>query len=191
MFSVNEIRENLAGAWRVMNGDFNGLAQLDTTIEGFWRSFGAIVLLIPVFTLLVLANRQIAADLNLTGGILPVPAEALMRLIEWLLFPGLLALIARPIGLAGQYVPFIVARNWSSIIVTSFLVIPLLAYLGGSISVQVLKPFFNIMLIVSGYFAYRVARTTMAVPPALAVAIVMADFGVSFMIIRLAGAFAT
>ena len=100
------------------------------------------------------------------------------------------ALIARPIGLAGQYVPFIVARNWSSVIAMSFLIFPLLAYLGGSISVQVLATFFDIMLIVFGYFAYRVARTALAAPPPLAIAVVMADFGLSYMIINLAGVIA-
>ena len=191
MLTFDEIRENLTGAWLVMNGNAAGLARLDNTIEGFWRSFGAIVLLIPIFIILALAERQVAVDLNLTDGILPVSAVALMRLVEWVLFPALMALIARPMGLANHYVPFIVARTWSAVIVTSFLIIPLLAYLGGHITVQVLMPFSRIMLIVSGYFAYRVARTTMAAPPALAVAIVMADFGLSFLIIHLAGTFAT
>ena len=44
---IRYIGENLAGAWAVMRGRREGLARLDLSIEGFWRSFAAIVLLIP------------------------------------------------------------------------------------------------------------------------------------------------
>ena len=42
------LRDNLAGAWQVMLGRPEGLNRLDTSLEGFWRSFAAIVLVVPI-----------------------------------------------------------------------------------------------------------------------------------------------
>ena len=182
MLTADEIRENLAGAWLVMNGDSDGLERMDTTIEGFWRSFGAIVLLIPIFALSVLGDRQLATDLDLADKVRPVPVEALILLVEWMLFPALMALFARPAGYTSRYVPFIVARNWSSVVTSAFFAIPLLAYLGGIVSVQMLFLFVYIILGAVGYFSYRIARTALQASPGLAAGIVAAEFGLSLMI---------
>ena len=44
---VAYLRDNLAGAWQVMLGRSQGLNRLDISLDGFWRSFAAITLLIP------------------------------------------------------------------------------------------------------------------------------------------------
>ena len=49
---------NLSGAWDVMNGRAEGLNKFDLTIDGFWRSFGAIVLILPV-ALIALASERV------------------------------------------------------------------------------------------------------------------------------------
>lgn len=191
MYTKDEITRNLAGAWQVMNGRPAGLAQLDSSIEGFWRSFGAIVLSAPVLVLVLLSQDRIALDLEeSSGSILPVPVQMVVWLVEWVLFPILLAIVARPIGVARHYVPFIVARNWASVLIMAAYIIPLLAYLAGIVPARGLLFIQFIILVGSGYFFFRIARTALMAPPGMAVAIVVADYGVSFMLFDVASAIA-
>jgi hypothetical protein len=189
MYSTDEISQNLAGAWQVMNGRSSGLVQLDVSIEGFWRSFGAIILSVPVLVLLLLSRDRIAVDLEEPSGTgLPVIAQATVWLVEWVLFPIVLAVVARPIGVARNYVPFIVARNWASVLVMAAYAVPLLAYLAGLMPAGGLLLVQFIILIGSGYFSFRIARTALAAPPGLSIAIVVADYGLSFMLYDVASA---
>ena len=183
MFTIDEIRENLAGAWMVMNGDADGLRRLDTSVEGFWRSFGAIILIVPVFVLSIMSEARLAQDIgDLPVQALTVPVQSAILMVDWMLFPGLMALVARPIGLAQQYVPFIVARNWSAVLVNAIYAVPLLIYLAGLMPFLMMALSTYIVLAASGFFFYRIARTTLAVSPGFAVGLVVADFGLSFLI---------
>jgi hypothetical protein len=189
MYTSDEITRNLAGAWQVMNGRPAGLAQLDNSIEGFWRSFGAIVLSVPVLVLVLLSQDRIALDLEEpSGSVLPVPVQMSVWLVEWVLFPIVMAIVARPIGVASHYVPFIVARNWASVLIMAAYALPLLAYLAGIVPARGLLFIQFVILVVSGYFWFRIARTALLAPPGLAVAIVVADYGLSFMLYDVASA---
>ena len=191
MYTSDEITRNLASAWQVMNGRSAGLAQLDSSIEGFWRSFGAIILTVPVLVLLLLSRDRIAVELEEPSGTgLPIAVQALVWLVEWILFPVVLAIVARPIGVARHYVPFIVARNWASVLIMAAYAVPLLAYLAGVTPARGLIFMQFIILVVSGYFSFRIARTALLAPPGLAVAIVVADYGLSFMLYDIASAIA-
>ena len=68
------VRENLAGAWQVMLGRPEGLDRLDTSLEGFWRSFGVIVLVAP-FAAPVVRSATRAAG----GGRRPVDGARRLR----------------------------------------------------------------------------------------------------------------
>src|SRR4051812_12532813 len=111
---VAYLRDNLAGAWHVMLGRPAGLDRLDTSLEGFWRSFAALILVAPFALLALISEEKLTpeAAAALTGGSLAIYCLAL--LVDWFSFPLVFALLARPFGLGARYVPFIVARNWAS-----------------------------------------------------------------------------
>ena len=122
---LNYIADNLAGAWAVMLGRRDGLARLDQSVEGFWRSFAAILLLIPFAVLALLSQRQMMAAVG-PDSASEVPAdgfgfEMIALAVDWVMFPIVFAGLARPLGLASRYVPFIVARNWSAVILSAML----------------------------------------------------------------------
>ena len=181
---LNDIRDNLAGAFQIMLGRPEGLARLDVSLEGFWRSFAAFILVLP-FALLALISQSRLAALNAES---PAAAghslgvEMAILLADWLAFPLLFALIARPLGLGPRYVPFIVARNWATVVIGAMMAAVhaafLLGILPGQVAIYVLIAFIAVAL----RFSYVIARIALDVSMRTALPIVVADFLLSLTI---------
>lgn len=111
-----EILRYFTGAARLMAGKRDGLAFLDLSADGFWRSFAAIVVALPPTALSWIEFERVErrgpapnlSDTALYG------AHAFADLTAWL-FPMLvLMLLARPAGLSRKLVPLVVSLNWGS-----------------------------------------------------------------------------
>ena len=181
---VAYLRDNLTGGWQVMLGRSAGLGRLDTSIEGFWRSFAAGLLLIPFSVLSILSQhlfyRNDSLPDSLTGGSNVLYAFPL--LLDWIAFPLAFALLAPTFGLAARYVPFIVARNWSSIVFAPFAVVVDILHLIGVLPSPALPLAALIATAIGLWFSYVVARTALAVSVAMAAPIVLLDFLISTII---------
>jgi hypothetical protein len=120
------IRENLVGAWQILSGRPEGLNRLDTSIEGFWRSFAIVVVIAPIAFLTLVGEEVAPADSAAvvepltTAGVL---LFAITVLVDWFAFPLVFALLAPSFGLGSRYIPFIVARNWASIYISAIVAI--------------------------------------------------------------------
>jgi hypothetical protein len=177
-------RGNLTGAWQVLLGRPEGLNRLDTSLEGFWRSFAVVVLVVP-FALLALLSQE--PSLSESGTPLPLTRSAfalygVALLVDWFTFPLVFALLAKPLGLGSRYVPFIVARNWAAVIISAMLAVVHASHLFGVLP-SVAMPFVVIIATaVALRFAYVIARTALVVSMAIALAIVVVDFLISLVI---------
>ena len=59
-----EIIRSLTGAWLLAKRDTSALNYFNLSIEGFWRSFSAMVLVLPILIL----SASISLDLKLASG---------------------------------------------------------------------------------------------------------------------------
>jgi hypothetical protein len=188
MIGRNDIRRALDGAWLLFLNRPEGMRQFDISIEGFWRSFQAIVLIAPAYALTVIADEQrVLADPAVRESF-SQPAFYLDNVvafgIDWITFPILLALAARPLGIAQAYPGYIIARNWSAVIsATPFAAIALLTVLGiiGDDAGAILS--LAAIAVVLRY-NFLVARIALGGGIGFAVAVVAADFAVSLLIAR-------
>lgn len=176
------IRENLAGAWQLMLGRPEGLNRLDTSLEGFWRSFAAVVLIVPFALLAFQSQGLLAAEAGAsvqpaTGSGLALQGIALLA--DWFAFPIVFAAIAKPFGLGSRYVPFIVARNWASVIMTAMIGAAHALHLVGAMSAVVTPFVLIVVFVVTLRFAYVIARIALAVSMGMALPIVMLDLLIS------------
>jgi hypothetical protein len=171
------IRENLVGAFEVMLGRAEGLEKLDTSLEGFWRSFAAFVLVLP-FALVALASEQRLAALSTEAAPmrLSLPLEAAVLLVDWITFPIVFALVARWLGLGPRYVPFIVTRNWATVVVMAMLSVVHALHLGGVLPGRATLALLLALTIVALRFSYVITRITLDVPLRTALPIVAFDF---------------
>ncbi len=181
---LNDIRDNLAGALEIMLGRPEGLTRLDVSLEGFWRSFAAFFLVLP-FALLALISQSRLAALNAETPEIAgygFGVEVAILLVDWLAFPPLFALIARPLGLGPRYVPFIVARNWATVVIGAMMALVHAAFLVGILPGQVTIYVLIAFIAVALRFSYVIARIALDVTMRTALPIVAADFLLSLTI---------
>ena len=192
MITPSEIQRSLTGAWRIFLGHPDAMRFFDTSTDGFWRSFQAIVLVAPIYAVTALADWRAMASNFLPdeGG---VGAEAFVAVkmvtlaLDWVALPVLLAALAGFLGIRRAYTAFIVARNWSTVLVIlPFAAIALLDIAGLMNESLILFP----SLAALGFalrFGYMVARTALGVGIEVAIGVVALDFLVSLAIVRIVG----
>lgn len=173
MLSLAEIGPALYGAWRLARFDANGMRYFDRRIEGFWRSFRVAVLAAPFTAVLVALN---VSDMTVTGGWFRVVAgESIAYVIGWVAFPLLAFYLTEFIDRRAQYLGFIVAYNWSTLIQLALVLpISLLAH-GGILPAELglaLLYAADIALLVYEWF---IVRTALNLPGLGAAGIVVID----------------
>jgi len=122
MITRGEIVRSLTGAWQIFLDRQDAMRWFDISVEGFWRSFQAILLMAPLYLVATLAERQIIAEAAAAAAVAPpddttfFTAKVVAILIDWGALPLLLALGARPLAITQRYAAFVVARNWSMVL---------------------------------------------------------------------------
>jgi hypothetical protein len=182
--ALNYVRESLAGALLVMLGRPEGLGRLDLSLAGFWRSFAALILVLP----LAFIPEWSMADVIVEEGEVPpgfrdsLFSASLVSLVDWFAFPLLFAFLARPLGLSDRYVPFIVARNWSAVVLAVINGLVALPYGVGVASLGVTTFLVFGALGLTLYLAYQVARVALAISATTASLVVAVEFSLSLVI---------
>lgn len=180
MLTAAEIQRSSYGAWRLLLGDAGGLAHIDTSPQGMWRSFLVAPLLLPVFALAVVERAmeiEASASWARIFGI-----ELSGYAIGWSAFPLAMSWIAPLIDREREYDAYIAAGNWSSIVQYALL-LPLVllgfaAILPDGV-MQLLSVAVSLVLLGYGWF---IAKTALRLPALGAVAIVALDFIIGFFV---------
>jgi hypothetical protein len=172
-------RNHLAAASSLMLGRADGMSRLDVSLEGFWRSFAAVVLVVPFALLALLSQRRL---LGPEAGPPAIGSEMLALLVDWVAFPIVFAAIARPLGLGRRYVPYIVARNWAAVVITALVSVIHALHVVGILPSQFLGVVLIAAIGISLRFSYMVARIVLDAPMGVALPLVLLDFLMSLVI---------
>lgn len=186
---TDEIRSSIRGAIRVFLRDPHALSYFNLTSEGFRHSFLAIMIAIPPIMLAMLSERHwLLGRHDLTLSTFPSAHYFAVKFIgtglEWAIIPIILWFAAEPLGIKTRYGPFVIVRNWASVAMAWIFPLPLLPYMMGLISFEVI---IFVQLMLFGFllvYGYRVARATLNKSPAFCLSLVMADFFISMMMAR-------
>ncbi|WP_292899342.1 transporter [Nitratireductor sp.] len=115
MPSFAEIQQYLAGVWRMMMGRSEGLRLLDLSADGFWNSFFAILVAFPPMVVGWAAISNELAGVEIFASRFSLFTRLMMTdLATWIVPYAILALAARPAGIADRFVHYVVANNWAS-----------------------------------------------------------------------------
>ena len=109
------IAASLAGAFLLGRGRPEGVALMESTPEGAWRSFAAALICLPA----LLAIRFFAwASLGVPegGALRALVAEITAYTIAWVGFALLSLPLARSWGRGGSWLRFIAAWNWTNVV---------------------------------------------------------------------------
>ena len=166
--TAQEIGRGIRGAWLIFRFEPTGLWQFDLTIRGFWRSFWAPVLMLPFYAALL---AVLAGDLDVS--VLLGCANYVIMLVLW---PIVVAWIARFFHLTAHYVPYVITNNWASVIAL-LLQVPaalMLAASGERTSFVVMALWFATQVVTFGY-QFLITRVAFTAPAGLAAAMVLLE----------------
>lgn len=190
MIDRPEIERSLKAAWRVFLNKPDAMRGFDASIDGFWRSFQAIILVAPLYAVVALGDRQAILtdalpDDNFSDGVFWL-AQAVTLAADWVTLPLILAAIGGLIGIRRGYPAFVVARNWA----TPIMVVPTAAVtlIGVIFDLSPEAALFPALLafVFSLRFSYMIARQALKARVDVAIAIVVLDVLVSLGIVRIA-----
>ncbi len=175
-----DFRAGIEAAVALLLGKPGAVGRFDVSLEGFWRSFAAILLVLPSFAIVLMAEWRGQLQ-RLPPEVVDVPwvgyaAERVAALgLDWVALPLVLALLAGRLGLSGRYVAFIVARNWASPVAAALYAVPALLFSTGIIGNDLAVVVSLAVLCVVLHYFYRIARQTLAGPISLAIGVVVLD----------------
>ncbi len=89
MIARHEILLSIYGVWRLFLRDPRGLEWLDTSLEGYWKSFFCAVIVLPAYALWI-AFVSSGAEYS-AGPFRIVTVEAISYVISWVSWPLLMA----------------------------------------------------------------------------------------------------
>ncbi|MCT8970825.1 hypothetical protein [Microbaculum marinisediminis] len=189
MLNADDIQRGLTGAWRLFLGKREAIRLFDTSFRGFWRSFLAAILVLPIYVLYVGAERRMIFSALPDGADFPELGFALARLlslvIDWAAFPLVTAIIAAPMGFASNYVRLIVAFNWGSPIISAMVALPAILFGFGLAPEGVAQLLLFTALILAIRFRFITARAALECSFALAAGIVALEFLLSLVLSEL------
>ncbi len=186
MPSLSEIIAALYGALRLGRFDPRGLSYFVATVEGFWRSFFAAILVAPIFSVTVLvqfADAEITAPRMAFGVV-----EVLAYVVSWLAYPVVIEWLTRQLKCRDRFLAYMTAYNWSAVV--QHVIIGTIILLAGT---EALPSSLGQIVWITGTiyllaYVWFIARIALAVRPLAASAIVAVDLLLSFLIGSIAAA---
>lgn len=131
--SAREVAEGLYGATRLAKGDPHGIQFFGDTPEAFWKSFWAAAIAAPAYALLVAID--LSGEHVTSGWLRVVLIECVSYVAAWVAFPLAMHYVAEFIDREEQYIRYICASNWGSVLqvtlylfVTAFLALDVLPH---------------------------------------------------------------
>ena len=184
MPSRQEIWSSIYGAWRILRFDPNALQHFNLTIEGFWRSFFAFVLVAPiVLVATLLSYEQLPEEARSAFDPTTIAVTQLIsHVLIWIAMPVAMIGICRLLNLTHRYVTFIIIWNWANFVAASIMLVP-----GLILTTGLLSPGFGqiVMVLVLGYvlfYNYLVAKYGLECTTGIAIGIVVFDLVISIFI---------
>lgn len=177
---LREIIASLYGSWRLAHFDRTGMAYFDKTVDGFWRSFFAALLVAPLYA--VMLGLRYAAEGEPGDPIHYGLVEAISYLISWFGYPVVMLSLTEVLGCRDRFVGYMVAYNWSLVLQNGVLVpiaaINALHVLGPDVATAI----WLVAVVAVLAYLWFIARAGLVVPPLTAVGIVSVDVLLSLLI---------
>ena len=185
---VKGIAASLRGALRLAARDPRGLEYLDLSIAGFWRSFLAAAVALPLFLVERRAAQGVVAALDPGRETPPLAAELTVYALGWPLAALVLLGLCWLLGKTDRFAVLVIALNWLSVLTMGIVCAGQIVVLAAP---HVLGLFMAAVYIAVLVIEFRVVRIALvaAAPQAIGVVAATTLFGVLFpgVVLRLFG----
>jgi hypothetical protein len=181
----------MMGAWYLLIGDKRAQDCFDLSPEGAMGSFTGLLLALPILFFSSTAALRLATSSEHFPIEIPfgpfITAEMLGTVVYWAVFLFAMARIARALGLAQAYTPYLITFNWGMLFTNVVFALPLVPYSLGLYSDGVALFLMLPALIVLFVYHWRIAREVLGAEQGPAIAIVIFAALLSFSIDQIVG----
>ena len=180
MLSFRDIVYGIYGAWRLARLDASAMSHFERTVEGFWKSFFAAVIVAPAYALILvfeLSHFETGA-----GGVRIFLVELCAYVIGWTAFPLAVHHVCGVIGKREAFISYIVAFNWAKVIQMAVFLPTIGLIAAGIVSEEtgwLVRWIVSILIL--GY-EWFVTKTALGVRPMAAGGFVVLDFIIDLII---------
>lgn len=175
-----EVFSSLYGAYRLARYDGGGMAFFDTTLDGFWRSFFAAVIIAP-FYVVVLYMRFDVGEVD-TPPARFVSVEVIAYVISWVAFPVVMISLARFLECSERYLAYIVAYNWASVLQNALYLPLAMLSVNKVLPMEVASTLSLIVLLLILVYTWFITRTALDLTAGTAAGVVALDLILSIFI---------
>ena len=187
-----EFTRSIHGAWRIARMDPDALNYFNLTIDGFWRSFMALLIVAPFYVVFLVLNHGNQPGLELpTGPFVSTEYYVGVKLIAftigWLMFPLLMVPLSRLLDLSQNYVQYIIVYNWSNVLVMAVILPMVWLFPPASPAGESAKLILMAAQITMLFYGYLVARIGLQCKTLTAIGIVVFDLLLSLLMSLMAG----
>ncbi len=177
--SRDEIQKSIFGAWRLLHYDRAAPYFFNLSIDGLRRSFMAPLAMLPLALLSVVLAR-----VNAEVPTFSLIGETLGYVAFFVLWPLILIPVARAAGLTRSYVPYVIAYNWSIVIIMVFMLPASVAQAAQAERGGAGDIIYLVLALGSMAYQFMVARLAFQASAALATGLVVLDFALTLLIGR-------
>lgn len=184
MITINEVGSALYGAYRLAKRDPGGMAFFDRSANGALKSFFAAALILPFDIARMTANRWdfLVETESLSTWIALV---SIGYVIDWTLIPVLMISVVRWIDRWDQFCDFIVAYNWSHVLImAAFLPLHTLR-LTGLIPLSVFQFFGMGLLFAALFYLWFVFKVSLKTSGGMAASLVAAQYVIGLVLFQI------
>ncbi len=162
------VNRSVDAAFGLVMRDKRAWDKFDLTVEGFYRSFAAFLIVLPMNIIADLISVQVTASesqvkqaVEQAYGVGDAVFSTVALAVQWTIFPLVMIFVLRFLGLANRYAPLIIAHNWGTIVVYLFNMPAFLLFAAGFISADDAIGLNLITLIFTLYYRYYTAETAL------------------------------
>jgi hypothetical protein len=162
------VNRSVDAAFGLVMRDKRAWDKFDLTVEGFYRSFAAFFIVLPMNIIADLISVQVTASesqakeaVEQAYGAGDAVFSTVALAVQWTIFPVVMIFVLRFLGLANRYAPLIIAHNWGTIVVYLFNMPAFLLFAAGFIGADDAIGLNLITLIFTLYYRYYTAETAL------------------------------
>ncbi len=181
-----EVLRALEGSVALIRRDPQASRFFDLSADSFWRSFGAIIYILPVYVVLVLSQRRLLLDATespeAVSGMGLLVLEAVILGLDWIAYPLAMYFLVRMFDLGGRYASYIIVYNWSTLLVVLAMTPPFMLFVMGLLPLDAVV-FLNFVTILAVlWYRWVIASDVLGAPGITAAGFVALDFAMSMVI---------
>ena len=163
---AREILNALYGAFLLMRFDVAGRNYFNYTVTGFWRSFSAAIIALPVFLGVIYMHTRTSLD--------PISLELQQSIFRyatgWLVYPLVALVLVSILGRMESYVAYIITNNWVG--VSQWVLVGLVSMVGPAWGSELSNLVSICLLMLLVYYDFFIARLVLDLTPGRAALVV-------------------